>query len=191
MPRKTFNCPLPRIRGSGRFNEAAARCRGKRPRRRRPRRPAAGFNEAAARCRGKQRGHRGREAVDRASMRPRPDAAENGRHLRAAGREPAARFNEAAARCRGKRAGPGRPPPACWRFNEAAARCRGKRRSRARPHRAGRLASMRPRPDAAENARSGARSADGPAAGFNEAAARCRGKRGDRHQASVGAAALQ
>ena len=36
-------------------------------------------------------------------------------------------------------------------FNEAAARCRGKRRARRR-HAAGRrLASMRPRPDAAEN----------------------------------------
>ena len=42
-------------------------------------------------------------------------------------------------------------PPAS-RFNEAAARCRGKPpRSAARAHRA-RAASMRPRPDAAENA---------------------------------------
>ena len=61
-----------------------------------------------------------------ASMRPRPDAAENAKEgpLR---------------RC-------GTP-----RFNEAAARCRGKPR---RPRRAGEehlQASMRPRPDAAEN----------------------------------------
>ena len=37
-------------------------------------------------------------------------------------------------------------------------------------------ASMRPRPDAAENAGCGA-AARGSACGFNEAAARCRGKR--------------
>ena len=60
-------------------------------------------------------------------------------------------------------------------FNEAAARCRGK------PH-AGRVAldgagaaSMRPRPDAAEN-RAGTTRPQTPSGGFNEAAARCRGK---------------
>ena len=110
-----------------RFNEAAARCRGKHGRRRHssigfpPR-----FNEAAARCRGK-RSDAGELPVSTGC------------------------FNEAAARCRGKRC-------ACWRrrrrrrsFNEAAARCRGK------PGRPAvfprfRSASMRPRPDAAENA---------------------------------------
>ena len=69
-------------RGTGsdtqdRFNEAAARCRGKR--RATPRAPTAarGFNEAAARCRGKRAalGHQPRP--HEASMRPRPDAAEN------------------------------------------------------------------------------------------------------------------
>ena len=112
-----------------------------------------------------------------ASMRPRPDAAENAHDAAQIGRrgqsfnEAAARcrgkrlvvqrlddrggrgFNEAAARCRGKRrrrGGPGRR--AAGRFNEAAARCRGKRPEpeldlRPAPARA----SMRPRPDAAEN----------------------------------------
>ena len=110
-----------------RFNEAAARCRGK-PRPFPPTRfPAPPrFNEAAARCRGK----------------PTP--------TRAAPRRLPARFNEAAARCRGKPS----PCPAraarSIRFNEAAARCRGKPMQRYghidRVH-----ASMRPRPDAAEN----------------------------------------
>ena len=39
-----------------------------------------------------------------------------------------------------------------------------------------RHASMRPRPDAAENARRDAGAAGGGRRGFNEAAARCRGK---------------
>ena len=38
-------------------------------------------------------------------------------------------------------------------------------------------ASMRPRPDAAENAPPISNSGFGPSPGFNEAAARCRGKR--------------
>ena len=85
-----------------------------------------------------------------ASMRPRPDAAEN-RAPQAAQVAAQQRFNEAAARCRGK------PQTiryttedrnAC--FNEAAARCRGKRL------RGGASASRAVR--------------------FNEAAARCRGK---------------
>ena len=60
-------------------------------------------------------------------------------------------FNEAAARCRGK------PPPGAaaghgWpSFNEAAARCRGKPAAAPRPPPAAAQASMRPRPDAAEN----------------------------------------
>ena len=37
------------------------------------------FNEAAARCRGKQRDVQHEDVVVRASMRPRPDAAENAR----------------------------------------------------------------------------------------------------------------
>ena len=41
---------------------------------------------------------------DRASMRPRPDAAENSRRL-SPGAGAASGFNEAAARCRGKRCG--------------------------------------------------------------------------------------
>ena len=52
MPRKT-GAAGSRLHSQGRFNEAAARCRGKPA----PTPPAAGrspgFNEAAARCRGK------------------------------------------------------------------------------------------------------------------------------------------
>ena len=86
-----------------------------------------------------------------ASMRPRPDAAEN---TAGAARPPGRRrgFNEAAARCRGK---PGacstRRRAATGRFNEAAARCRGKPGRRGRNAAGDPGASMRPRPDAAEN----------------------------------------
>ena len=66
-----------------------------------------------------------------ASMRPRPDAAENSQVMTDR-TSTAGRFNEAAARCRGKLPRPGRAStPASGRFNEAAARCRGKPRSRA------------------------------------------------------------
>ena len=62
------------------------------------------------------------------------------------------RFNEAAARCRGKQMPPGVQPPFPSRFNEAAARCRGKRdRAAAGMGDRAAAASMRPRPDAAEN----------------------------------------
>ena len=84
-----------------------------------------------------------------ASMRPRPDAAENAsrpRRSRPAGR----RFNEAAARCRGKRRVPAGGRGTDAGFNEAAARCRGKQTCS---------------PDAC-----------GGRFSFNEAAARCRGK---------------
>ena len=97
---------------------------------------------------GAEGGGQGRE--ERASMRPRPDAAENGGG-QGGGRRNTRRFNEAAARCRGKpRKKPNHPPRQCS-FNEAAARCRGKHgRWRRVPSLLG-LASMRPRPDAAEN----------------------------------------
>ena len=52
MPRKTFELAPAGVR-PGRFNEAAARCRGKRRRRALRCQPASRFNEAAARCRGK------------------------------------------------------------------------------------------------------------------------------------------
>ena len=86
----------------------------------------SGFNEAAARCRGK---HTAPEPIIspavEASMRPRPDAAENATARERHGRGSTG-FNEAAARCRGKPtlrlAAGGRT----GRFNEAAARCRGK-----------------------------------------------------------------
>ena len=64
------------------------------------------FNEAAARCRGKPGVVRMATRAQLASMRPRPDAAENG-GAGGAGRGAAGSFNEAAARCRGKR--PRRP----------------------------------------------------------------------------------
>ena len=150
MPRKT-RAGRTKGRPPRRFNEAAARCRGK------PDADGADvhsdprFNEAAARCRGK-RGDVVRAAVDGlASMRPRPDAAENMYAARTKANVPE-RFNEAAARCRGKpRCSYRRPPrPAC--FNEAAARCRGKRDTRRSGDYRYYIASMRPRPDAAENA---------------------------------------
>ena len=84
-------------------------------------------------------------------MRPRPDAAENG----ATGCAPLLcwpRFNEAAARCRGKLILLHQlAVHKNVRFNEAAARCRGKRGPARQGGRAPRAASMRPRPDAAEN----------------------------------------
>ena len=67
------------------FNEAAARCRGKRGRSTTAACTSVSFNEAAARCRGKRRnGPYDALRPGRASMRPRPDAAENCRALSAA-----------------------------------------------------------------------------------------------------------
>ena len=158
------------------FNEAAARCRGKLLEDITMGRALSRFNEAAARCRGK-RALRLREVrIPGASMRPRPDAAENGGAVEHRGQrtasfnEAAARcrgkpsretstsdaalragFNEAAARCRGKRTPCGTLRTRCWKgFNEAAARCRGKL-GPAFEESVRYAASMRPRPDAAEN----------------------------------------
>ena len=102
MPRKTHG-PLRagRLHRQG-FNEAAARCRGKRAADGNAFVTRLSFNEAAARCRGKP-----------------PTAS-----LRAACIS--SRFNEAAARCRGKRREGRIQVPARRGFNEAAARCRGK-----------------------------------------------------------------
>ena len=66
-----------------------------------------------------------RGVVFLASMRPRPDAAENHPNLRDRLFSPEG-FNEAAARCRGKPSSRRWRSPAACRFNEAAARCRGK-----------------------------------------------------------------
>ena len=66
-----------RKRSRTRFNEAAARCRGKLATDGSSRPPRCRFNEAAARCRGKPTPG-GRRSI------------------------PHGRFNEAAARCRGK-----------------------------------------------------------------------------------------
>ena len=162
----------------GRFNEAAARCRGKpairpqlssfgTPASMRPRpdaaenhtifvRDAAGAGAASMRPRPdaaenlrERRQHLFPAAG--ASMRPRPDAAENrmpGRAAEGRGR----RFNEAAARCRGKPSPCSTGSSECGCFNEAAARCRGKPRGGRRHVRhPNHRASMRPRPDAAEN----------------------------------------
>ena len=77
MPRKTDADYDQDYGGDQCFNEAAARCRGK------LRMPAgedsvhSRFNEAAARCRGKRKDAVARRRRQRASMRPRPDAAEN------------------------------------------------------------------------------------------------------------------
>ena len=133
------------------FNEAAARCRGKprpgpwAPERRRR------FNEAAARCRGKPAIPASRVfGRGAASMRPRPDAAENhGRDVLLR------RAVDASMRPRPDAAENRRRAAAAWRsdprFNEAAARCRGKPWYRRLSRAAGGAASMRPRPDAAEN----------------------------------------
>ena len=128
MPRKTPDDPDTQDMLASGFNEAAARCRGKRQTAR-PKSPKrVCFNEAAARCRGKQ---------------PEPPRA----------RLPDTYcFNEAAARCRGKRGRSRVDPRGRTSFNEAAARCRGKRRTSYSTAWAGSQASMRPRPDAAENA---------------------------------------
>ena len=96
------------------------------------------FNEAAARCRGK----RGT--------------------LTSSTRSSTSGFNEAAARCRGKPDHRVDVRPTRGSFNEAAARCRGKHGARAR-HGERRAASMRPRPDAAENAAQTAAAIGGPA----------------------------
>ena len=79
MPRKTGTDAAPAAPPyRPRFNEAAARCRGKPGRRRTTAHGAARFNEAAARCRGKLAFDPGLDAaLVGASMRPRPDAAEN------------------------------------------------------------------------------------------------------------------
>ena len=158
---ENYATALPSGGGAPGFNEAAARCRGKRQ-------EAAHhsplqterFNEAAARCRGKPARGRVTDAMICASMRPRPDAAENTRRRTPSGIRSSS-FNEAAARCRGKRCRTA--PCRCRRprFNEAAARCRGKQRA-VRPAAALPCeASMRPRPDAAENRRSAQRAGEG------------------------------
>ena len=174
MPRKTASRAPRRPTGS-RFNEAAARCRGKLDFIRAGRGRRGGFNEAAARCRGKQGRSHHADARAQASMRPRPDAAENNRKAVLHGVDqqasmrprPDAAENGAEGSLRLGNEGasmrprpdaaenaPSRPrcPEDGHRFNEAAARCRGKRR--------------RPAPDPSA------------ATSFNEAAARCRGKLG-------------
>ena len=167
--------PCPSHRAGTRFNEAAARCRGKRGLTTGGDDAGTGFNEAAARCRGKRAGRAGGFVPDLASMRPRPDAAENvpvrRNHavplVRASMRpRPDAAENrgddgdvvacpDASMRPRPDAAENAHQPSDClsrWRgFNEAAARCRGKRRRRNRNGQRGN-------------------------GGFNEAAARCRGK---------------
>ena len=151
----------------------AAENAGRRPG---PCRPRRCFNEAAARCRGKRRwrpAHAARRLV--ASMRPRPDAAENGVQPVAVRRRHAAasmRPRPDAAENGRKR---GRLRWAAASFNEAAARCRGKQRTMLAAYESQVAASMRPRPDAAENARSSRPTTTG-CRRFNEAAARCRGK---------------
>ena len=203
MPRKTPAEQHQADEAARGFNEAAARCRGK------PQVAEAvnagwdRFNEAAARCRGKPTTcrHGGLPAVP-ASMRPRPDAAENPASrrdhvpgiLRASMRprpDAAENHRRADPRPHAGTAASMRPRPDAAEnrlgrmararrghagFNEAAARCRGK------PHAAQggvplvSSASMRPRPDAAENRRLDEKAGTNTAAGFNEAAARCRGK---------------
>ena len=86
----------------------------------------SGFNEAAARCRGKHGGATGAPRPPRpASMRPRPDAAEN---------------RAGAGRRAGAQGASMRPRP-------DAAENQHSHGARAQPA----SASMRPRPDAAEN----------------------------------------
>ena len=78
MPRKTRGTTAPNSRRTYYFNEAAARCRGKRPRVPAELGREDDFNEAAARCRGKRTmGGRLPSILEATSMRPRLDAAEN------------------------------------------------------------------------------------------------------------------
>ena len=118
-------------RRPARFNEAAARCRGKRTSWSQSRNTRPGFNEAAARCRGKrpQGCELGVRAND-ASMRPRPDAAENTETLMMIGFVPSLASM--------------RPRP------DAAENADGRLEIDDTI-----VASMRPRPDAAENLRDG------------------------------------
>ena len=96
--------------------------------------------------------HHRRDRGRAASMRPRPDAAENcllsllSRPARPASMRPRPDAAENGARSPA-------PRPTSRGFNEAAARCRGKQRDPEPPAEAGVRASMRPRPDAAENDR--------------------------------------
>ena len=172
------------------------------------------FNEAAARCRGKRHDAGGSEReTDDTSMRPRLDAAENPREAEAEADDEATSmrprldaaenigdvlirsdcrddFNEAAARCRGKRWPDSRASGSSSYFNEAAARCRGKR---------GQCDSGRtPQSDFNEAAarcrgkpRSRARPRTPTGCNFNEAAARCRGKRCRRGPGPCPASPLQ
>ncbi len=167
-------------RQTDRFNEAAARCRGKpwatqvmilpawvasmRPR------PDAAENLTTAACSQRQPLASMRPRPDaaenpggdahpigrrpRASMRPRPDAAENPIStvsaltlLRDASMRPRPDAAENPARAGGRRRTPA-PRPG---FNEAAARCRGKPMICTEDGYIALAASMRPRPDAAEN----------------------------------------
>ena len=87
--------------------------------------------------------------ADLASMRPRPDAAENV-HDHGDQRGGAGCFNEAAARCRGKPGDDGVSP--AWQ--DASMRPRPDAAENSIQQAEGywrRMASMRPRPDAAEN----------------------------------------
>ena len=126
MPRKTKLCGFAKLL-YGRFNEAAARCRGKRPQRM----PLGGGVNA--------------------SMRPRPDAAENILFLIRLIRIRIASMRPRPDAAENAREDPNRTDPTA-------------------------TASMRPRPDAAENQEVLAFVRQ-PPTGFNEAAARCRGKR--------------
>ena len=109
------------------------------------------FNEAAARCRGKPAHLVGDPAVRRASMRPRPDAAENRNpHDRIRGPVAASmRPRPDAAENTGLLAARAGPQHASMRPRPDAAENAAGRAGRRRRRRA----SMRPRPDAAENTR--------------------------------------
>ena len=119
-------------------------------------------------------GKRIAEQVSYASMRPRPDAAENGGDGHQLGRRDVASMRprpDAAENARQRRAekvsyrASMRPrPDAAENAGDAGAAALVT------------AASMRPRPDAAENV-GRARWRPGTASCFNEAAARCRGKR--------------
>ena len=190
MPRKTRSSSRWRATWPPSFNEAAARCRGKRTGPARAIKPTmARFNEAAARCRGKRRPCSDRPAAAPASMRPRPDAAENP-HLRGVDLD----AGGASMRPRPDAAENGRRSCCAfrpgYRFNEAAARCRGKPPPGCGTPRPRRRASMRPRPDAAENAPHSVPRLR-PLARFNEAAARCRGKHTLHGVQSMESGALQ
>ena len=100
MPGKTPHRPFSEQMESC-FNEAPAKCRGKRRPELASKSRMTCFNEAPAKCRGKQAKRMVNIEADQASMRPQRNAGENGALVEMSRRNSIC-FNEAPAKCRGK-----------------------------------------------------------------------------------------